>query len=142
MTLSFDVVGIPAPQGSKRGYAQGGKVRLVEASKAVAPWRQDVAAAARAAAEAVGWVPPAQVTVHVDFYLRRPASVSERRRPFPSVKPDIDKLARSTLDALTTAGVVSDDATVVELHCRKLYAAEGRPLGATILLDDTLDWPA
>jgi crossover junction endodeoxyribonuclease RusA len=141
--LTIFVTGTPAPQGSKAGYVRGGRAVLVESSKAVKPWRQDVVAAARAAAEATPeWVPPEAVTVHVDFLIRRPASVSERRRPLPSVKPDLDKLVRSTFDALTTSGVLNDDAQVCELVARKLYAEPGQPTGATIRLADALAWPA
>lgn len=141
--LTINVVGTPAPQGSKQGFVRGGRAVLVESSKAVAPWRQDVTAAARAAAEATpDWSPPDAVTVHVDFLLKRPPSVSLRRRPLPSVKPDLDKLVRSTFDALTTSGVIRDDANVCELVARKLYAETGQPTGAVIRLTDALAWPS
>jgi crossover junction endodeoxyribonuclease RusA len=139
--LEVRVVGVPAPQGSKRGFAQGGRVRLVEASKAVAPWRADVVAAVLSAMQGSGWTPPAQVTVSIDFMLRRPPS-APKRRVLPCVKPDLDKLVRSTFDALTTSGVVTDDATICELHARKLYAAPGDPTGAVIQIADALTWQA
>ncbi len=45
--------------------------------------------------------------------------------PFPRGKPDIDELARSTLDSLT--GIVfDDDARVAALQLRKVYAAPGQ----------------
>ena len=43
--LTFRVYGTPAPQGSKRHVGRG---VMVESSKKVAPWRQDVVAAAAA----------------------------------------------------------------------------------------------
>jgi hypothetical protein len=44
-SLTFVVYGLPAPQGSKRSLGNG---ILVESSKAVRPWRQDVKHAALA----------------------------------------------------------------------------------------------
>jgi crossover junction endodeoxyribonuclease RusA len=128
--LRVTVIGTPAPQGSKRHV--GGGV-MVESSKAVAPWRDAVAyAACLAANQAEPWVPEeGPVAVVVTFWLTRPKS-APKRRTLPDRKPDLDKLARSTLDALTTAGVIVDDARIVELTCRKLYATEGFPTGALI----------
>lgn len=51
-----------------------------------------------------------------------------------SVRPDIDKLVRATLDPLT--GVIwDDDARIVELAVAKTYAAPGRE-GARILIEE------
>lgn len=132
MSLTVRVIGTPAPQGSKRGFVgKSGRVQLVESSAAVRPWRQDVAAAAEQRVTELQWVPPKQVSVTVTFYLVRPRS-APKSRTLPNVKPDLDKLVRSTLDALTTAGVFTDDATVVELTARKAYALPGEALGAQI----------
>ena len=63
------------------------------------------------------------VSVELHFLLLRPPSVSEKKRPYPSVMPDIDKLARAALDAMT--GIVfRDDAQVVRLDVTKAYAQE------------------
>jgi len=40
-------------------------------------------------------------------------------------------LIRSTLDALTQSGVITDDSRVVQVHARKIYADERSP-GAQI----------
>jgi crossover junction endodeoxyribonuclease RusA len=50
---------------------------------------------------------------------------------FVDKRPDIDKLARSTLDALTSAGMYSDDATVAHLDLWKIYA-DPAAMGCTI----------
>jgi len=47
--VEFTVLGVPAPQGSKRHVGRG---VLVESSKALGPWRDAVAWAARDAAVA------------------------------------------------------------------------------------------
>jgi len=60
------------------------------------------------------------VAVKMKFYLYRPKSVSEKKRPHPTVKPDIDKLVRSILDALK--GVIyTEDARVCSIEAEKYY---------------------
>lgn len=60
----------------------------------------------------------ARCTVVIDFYLPRPAS-APKHRALPDRRSDLDRLIRSTLDALTTAGAVQDDARVVDVSVRK-----------------------
>lgn len=142
-TLTVVAHGIPAPQGSKRHVGNG---VLVESSRAVKPWREAVRAAA---VEAMAWDPrevvravddpedprwlPGRgpVEVRVVFTLGRPASHYRRGRfaselragapEEPTGRPDLDKLVRSTFDALTDAGALDDDARVVEVHAVKAY---------------------
>jgi len=110
------VHGDPAPQGSKKfvGMAAGHGV-MVESSKKAKPWRQDVVAEAlkvRDGAPAMDG--PLGVTMV--FTVPKPASAPKRRRTYAMRKPDLSKLARSTEDALVTAGVIADDARIVEYH--------------------------
>jgi Holliday junction resolvase RusA-like endonuclease len=136
--LSFEVSGVPAPQGSKRGgvSSKTGKTFVYEQnSKTQSNWRQDVLRAAKEA-RAAGCLDIVEgaVWLRVEFRLPRPASVSIRKRPHPAVKPDVDKLLRNTMDGLTQAQVYRDDAQVVALQVSKRYATddpEGSP-GATI----------
>jgi crossover junction endodeoxyribonuclease RusA len=125
--IVITVDGRPAPQGSKRLI--GG--RLVESSKAVRPWRDAVRSTAAAETRAIdGWEPLREpVRVRIEFFLPRPKShyrANGELRPdaprWVSSKPDLDKLARSVLDALTDAGVVADDSFVVVLSAHKEYA--------------------
>jgi len=53
---------------------------------------------------------------------------------FPAGRPDLDKLLRSTFDALGEAGVWGDDAQVVAARGRKVYTTGYEPPGATILV--------
>ena len=133
--LEFFVPGIAAPQGSKRHVGGG---RMVESSKALAPWRDSVHTFARLAADKQGW--PCATTAVVAgfrFNIPRPASVSEKRRPLPSVKPDLSKLIRAAEDALVTAGVLQDDALIVRYapDTGKYYTEFGRESGAVIWLE-------
>jgi Holliday junction resolvase RusA-like endonuclease len=145
--LSFDVLGIPAPQGSKRGFynKHTGRVAMVESSKKVRPWRQDVAAAAEQAIEECGWEHrgmPVRVTVEFffprtkgHFGTGRNSHLLKPSAPFwPAVRPDIDKAARSTFDALGNAGCFADDARIVETRLTKRYADRNRP-GARITVE-------
>lgn len=138
-SITFEVVGTPSPQGSKRGFVipgKGGKKAravVVDVNKpGLASWRGDVVEACEKALV----VTPARfetaVAAELTFWLARPASVSMSKRPWPSVKPDIDKLERATLDALKVAGLIVDDALVVDLHSKKFYAEGHQRTGAVI----------
>jgi len=131
------VPGHPAPQGSKRprpiykgrGEAKRftGKVALEEQSEKVAPWRADVRKAFEDQWTGLRLDGPVQVVAVFAFYRpanhfypvnsRRPEPVLRLDAPvFPIQKQrnDIDKLMRSTLDAITSAGRVwVDDSLVV-----------------------------
>lgn len=122
--IEIIVFGHPAPQGSKafKGI-HGGHAVLAESSKAVKPWRMDVK---HAAIEAHGGNPPMDgpLCVRMVFTLRKPASAPKKRRTWPDRKPDLSKLVRSTEDALTDAGVIADDARIVELTAAKRFPGE------------------
>ena len=133
--LRIDVLGFPAPQGSKRHVGRG---ILVESSTKVGPWREAVVAAASNQGAANSQL-DGPVTVDVSFYFPRPKghlrANGELRATAPYVHtttPDLDKVVRSTLDALTQAAVITDDARVQELSARKLYATSERAPGAVI----------
>jgi Holliday junction resolvase RusA-like endonuclease len=113
---AFFVPGIPAPQGSKRAFVVKGRPVLTEsAGEKHKAWRLSVLYAARETGVALR----APVYVRLRFVLPRPASV--KKRPWPSVRPDLDKLIRSTLDGLVDAGLIDDDAHVCTLTASKQY---------------------
>lgn len=125
------VPGVPAPQGSKRHVGRG---ILIESSKAVGPWRERVALAAHSHARGLLGGP---VSVDLVFVLPRPKS-APKCTTLPAVKrPDIDKLARAILDALT--GVwIADDSQVIDLRATKHIAdIDGEP-GVTITVRDEM----
>jgi crossover junction endodeoxyribonuclease RusA len=146
MGLDFRVYGTPAPQGSKRHVGNG---IMVESSKRVKPWRQDVK---HAALDALGHRPLATsdphplegpLCVRVTFLLPRPrahygtgrnAAVLKPSAPtYHDKRPDLDKLLRSTLDALGEAGVWRDDSQVAEVQTVKRYTSDGAP-GAHVVV--------
>jgi Holliday junction resolvase RusA-like endonuclease len=117
-SITITVIGTPGPQGSKRHVGGG---RMVESSKKVKPWREAVVWAARE----VGGKIVGPLWAEMVFTLPKPKSAPKTRRTLPDRKPDIDKLVRSTCDALTTAGVYEDDARIVSLTASKVFPGEG-----------------
>lgn len=115
--IEIIVYGCPAPQGSKKfvGTTKEGRGLLVESSKKVKPWRQDVKAAALQfrCDHPMPFSLDGPLEVQMVFTLPKPDSAPKKRRTWPDRKPDVSKLARSTEDALTDAGLWADDARVV-----------------------------
>lgn len=125
------VRGTPAPQGSKRHVGGG---RMVEQSPHLESWRAVVSQCAVAARYATpGWAPDphAALAVGITFTVVRPQShyrtgkhshlLRDSAPAHPVSRPDLDKLIRSTLDALTDAGAMSDDSRVVSISALKAY---------------------
>jgi len=81
--------------------------------------------------------PPFACAVEVKIMVRLPRPPSVKRK-LPSVKPDADKIARSTLDAISKGIVLVDDALAVDLIVRKRYASPGDE-GATITVREVAD---
>lgn len=132
MSLSFFVPGIPVPQGSKNGYIRRGKVVLVEAVKALKPWRETVTAHARESNHAAALRGP--VSVELRFVMYRPKGTPKRSTPPAVKKPDVDKLVRAVFDALTEAAVWGDDAQVTRLFTTKRIAEPGETPGVHVLV--------
>jgi len=156
-SIEIIVLGTPAPQGSKHGYAikakgaYTGKVAQVESSAKVKPWRMAVKYAAMDARATHDQRVPmtSAVTIEVIFRLPRPkghfgtgrnAGLLKPSAPwFPVGRPDLDKLLRSTFDALGEAGVWGDDSQVVDVDVAKVYADLDFLPGAWIRVSTTED---
>ena len=122
--IIFTVPGIAAPQGSKKAFrTKGGRIALVESSPNVKPYRASVASAAYAAGAKVLHGP---IFITVVFQFVRPKSHYTAKgalrdaAPRHVGKPDIDKLCRAVLDALTGIAY-QDDSQVVALDASKVY---------------------
>lgn len=128
MQIRLDVLGDPAPQGSKK-LVRG---RLIEASKKLKPWRRAIEIACQPHAEENIYLGP--VLLEVDFFLPRPPSIKISKRVYPTVPPDLDKLVRAVGDGIGQSGFIwGDDSQVVEIIARKFYA-DDRPSGAIITI--------
>lgn len=112
----FTAFGVPQPQGSTKAFIRGGRPVITTDNAKLKPWREVVAYAAQ---EARGeeWPHGDAVSVVLRFYLPKPKSV---RRTYPTTRPDVDKLARGILDALTGVAF-KDDSQVVRLDVEKHY---------------------
>ena len=121
MTQVF-IEGRPAPQGSKRHLGNG---IMVESSKAVKPWRVDVAWRAREA-----FLTPfdGPVKLELEFVMPRPKSTQKKSTQSAIKRPDLDKLVRAVMDAITGV-VVTDDSQVVHLVATKRIAEIGEGPG-------------
>lgn len=123
-TIEFTVAGVPAPQGSKRGFVRGTRVVMVESSSRLMPYRAAVAAEARFA-----WPHPPlteSVTLDVVFTFVRPRShlnkigVARPSAPPSPARPDLDKLLRAIGDAMT--GIIyRDDSQISSITATKAY---------------------
>lgn len=130
--IRFAVRGLPIPQGNLRASVVNGHAYLHEKSKGpLSAWRHAVASAAQPYAPKTLWEGPVSITLL--FTLPQPKSRKEwagrgknkrRVKWWPDRRPDVDKLARACLDALTNV-VFRDDAQVVGLSATKRYGAPG-----------------
>lgn len=127
MQFQIVVLGKPAPAGSKRAFRRGARTIVVDANPNAAEWKRRVA---DAASEEWGEPPyDGPLIAHFTFTVPRPKShftskgelnALGRRTPYPTVRPDLLKLARGVEDALT--GIVyTDDARIVMHFLDKRY---------------------
>lgn len=104
---------------------------MVESSIKVKPWRIAVAAETRKQVQSALQNP---VEIALVFHLPRPKTVT---RKWPAVKPDLDKLIRSTFDGLTTGGLYTDDALVIAVSASKQYATDR--VGCQVIASEVQD---
>lgn len=141
--IRLTVLGIPAPKGSARAMLIGGQARLIASgtsanARAQAAWVKAIREAALDTAPDQFFSNRA-LRIAIVFRLARPKGHFNKRGlrasapPHPNVYPDVDKLVRCTLDALT--GVVfDDDSRIVALSVTKTYGTPGTE-GASIAVD-------
>ena len=147
--LTMTVHGTPAAQGSKRHVGHGVMVEM--AGPRLKSWREAVRSEAQRVLGA-GGVPilDGPVSLSVDLWMPRPKShfrtgrfAAELRADAPrwvASTPDLDKVLRSVLDALTDAGWWRDDRQVAAIFARQQYnLTPGADIRAMALpMDDPL----
>lgn len=138
--ISTFIPGTPVPQGSGKAITSrstGRPVYVPVGARKIADYRKRVAAAV----EKIEAEPhEGAASVFVAYYLPRPKShltASGALKPWAprthTKRPDVDKLVRATLDALTATGKVwADDSQVVKVVAEKLYAPSLRDVGTLV----------
>jgi crossover junction endodeoxyribonuclease RusA len=109
--IEFRADGVPVPQGSMKVI--NGRV-LHSQGSALAVWRSTIGFAAKLAGAQVSDRP---IEMTLVFIMPKPKTV---KRIHPTVPPDLDKLVRGVLDALTHI-CYADDAQVVSVNAHKIY---------------------
>lgn len=145
LEVVLTVPGAAAPKGSLR-CRRDPQHRLREDNPRTKPYRDNIAGwAKRLVREDNRPALRQPVGVEITFTFHRPSAhfgtgrnrgILKHSAPVhPSVKTvgDSDKLARNVLDALQDAGVLRDDAQVVELSARKAYARQSGAQGSDVL---------
>lgn len=130
---TITVHGTPIPQGSKTKTNWGGMRDAND--KTLRPWRKKLREHAEDAMRYTDTL-TGPVAVRITFTFDRPQShyrtgrnahlLKDAAPLFPSAKGggDVDKLQRACFDSLTDAKVWTDDALVVDVRARKVYAGE------------------
>lgn len=137
--LMLFVPGVPIPQGSHMTMISRstGKPFIVDSNVKLAQWRNAIASAAIEmqpeweATKQVVFPLGQPIAVRLTFIMPRPAGhygtgrnaekIKDSAPRFPAKMPDIDKLMRAILDALTVAQVWHDDGQVVSVNADKVY---------------------
>lgn len=136
-SVMFHVYGFPAPKGSSTRMPNGAMLPAgtTASRKKFAEWRTDIRLAAVNAMEGEQ-ASTAPIRLMCEFQLPYPTSSIRKYQMgwLPHTKkPDVDKLMRALLDALT--GVVwVDDSQVCYAMVNKVYAWNGKP-GAEVIID-------
>ena len=126
--MTIIIHGTPKAQPRVKAYRRGSHVGVYTPNTAD-EWKAQVIIAASAYRQRFD-VP---VILEAEFYLPRPKN--RKADMYCQAKPDIDNLLKSTMDALSQAGVWRDDAQVVAVVASKRYESANQAIGAVIRLE-------
>lgn len=130
--ITFFVPGTPIPKGSMNGRvtrAKGRPIAMVydQQGRKLKNWQEAIKWAAIAHRRAPVTEARQAFRIRLVFQFPRPKNQLTSRgkrtvkfRPLPTVKPDVDKLTRAVLDALSGT-IYKDDAQVTTITARKTY---------------------
>lgn len=130
--VSLHVPGTPVQQGSMipRLIWVGGKPKATmhsHNSAGLKAWRKAIVDRIRALQHPT--IGP-YVAVEATFYMPKPGRT--KYPEYPAGTPDLDKLTRAVLDALTESGLIEDDARVVRLGIEEEWASAEHPAGVVL----------
>lgn len=124
ITWEHFIPGVPKPQGSKTSGVnkRTGKTFVREDNAGTKPWRKVMVTALQDEHGKPWHRFDSAVWVSLRFVFLRPQSHAPNSLPTSRLLGDVDKLTRNVLDALTQAGVITDDKYVIELRSvEKVY---------------------
>ena len=127
--MTLVIHGKPAPQPRVRAYRRGAHAGVYTPATADA-WKGQVMLAASLYR---GQFTTGPLRLEVEFY--QPRSKAHKHDDYVTVKPDLDNLLKSTMDALSNAGVWHDDAQVAAVVMSKRYESANQSIGAVIRLE-------
>jgi Holliday junction resolvase RusA-like endonuclease len=140
-SVAFFVPGVPIPQGSMKAFVVAGRARVTSDNPKLRSWRLDVKCEAQK-----HWDTPTTEAVRVQLVFRFPrpkghygtgrnaGQVRASAPGYHTVKPDVDKLVRGCLDALT--GVIwRDDSQVAGVDAFKEYGDSPFPEGTSVFVE-------
>jgi|DEB0MinimDraft_6_1074348.scaffolds.fasta_scaffold01111_4 crossover junction endodeoxyribonuclease RusA len=125
--ICFDVTGKPEPKGSWKAVGRGKFTCAVPANSKYKTWERAVSLSASLQAPDVPIDAPVEVSLTFRFARPKKPKFSTH-----AVKPDLDKLARCTLDALTKARIFVDDSRVCQLDLKKRFVEGDESPGCLI----------
>lgn len=125
--IRFVVWGLPQSKGSARAFIPKGWSRpvITSTNKGLKTWERSIKDAvqpvlAETPSDVKAAIFDAPVALSLLFHLPRPKSLPKRVTQHTK-KPDLSKLVRGAEDALIGL-VYRDDAQIVAIGCKKLYA--------------------
>lgn len=112
--MIFNVAGLPVPQGSLK-VMNGNLIHVKD--KELRAWRIEIGNTAKNCGIKLADKNKG-ISIDLMFCMPRPKTV---KRAIPCTRPDLDKLIRGVLDALTGIAYV-DDGQVVSISATKIYS--------------------
>ena len=135
----LEIHGEAKPKGSMSAFVlkckhmAGGPRAIVTHSKGSKKWEKEIRTHLGGVELMEG-----PLSIELWFFLEKPKTA---KRAYPSVRPDIDKLERTVLDAIN--GIIEDDSRVVNLESHKRYAVDyGMEPGVCMYIEEMADYRA
>jgi len=140
--IKWMTIGIPVPQGSKRHVGNG---IMIEQSAGLPAWRNQLIYDIQKAAN--GFQFEGGINVTLDFRFPRLKShyrtgqyahlLKDDAPTYKISRPDIDKIIRAVMDAMTYSGVIKDDANCYLIMSSKMYCNDKEQPGVYGIISDT-----
>lgn len=125
-SIAFTVFGVSEPKGSARAFMpKGARFPVVTSDNPnLKGWENTIRGELQRVMKqtdghTLAHIFKSPVAVGLRFHLPRPKS--KKKAKYPTTKPDVDKLARAAIDALSGVAF-KDDNQVVAVQARKVYA--------------------